>query len=238
MRHSPSQTPVTPYQSLRLSTAATRPVYMPEDEAARKEPLTVPPASASNPQTEDPVSVDNEVALSEAVKQAGVADRTLRRWLDKGLLKGRRTDSPYGVKWLVSLSEVKKLADVRGIGSDKGVTVSSDASTETGVDQATDDNPVETPPPGQMLVPQAEWERVMGQMASVVNLAGELGDAKEAKGRAEAMAEVYKTKLSAERDRYEGEIARWQREAEKRDGELQSAQEAAQRKRGWFRRRR
>jgi hypothetical protein len=167
---------------------------MPEDEDARKEPLPAPPAS-----------LDTEVTLTEAVKQTGVADRTLRRWLDKGVLKGRRTDSPYGVKWLVSLSEVKRLADERGIGSDKGATVSSGSSMETGVDQATDDNPVETPPPGQMLVPQAEWERVMGQMASVVNLAGELGDAKEAKGRAEAMAEVYKTKLSAERDRYQWE---------------------------------
>src|SRR5215217_1417225 len=81
---------------------------MPEDEDARKEPLPAPPAS-----------LDTEVTLAEAVKQTGVADRTLRRWLDKGVLKGRRTDSPYGVKWLVSLSEVKRLADERGIGSDK-----------------------------------------------------------------------------------------------------------------------
>jgi hypothetical protein len=146
--------------------------------------------------------------------------------LTKGTVQGRQVDSPNGLKWLVSLSNVKEVAAQKALGLDR-VTPHSPAAT-------TDDQPDH---PGQMLVPRQDWERAIAQIASFADLAGELGEAKEAKGRAEVKAELFKEKLTEERERYQVEQERTRKHVEQLDSELQAAQEAAQRKRGWFRRR-
>jgi hypothetical protein len=122
-------------------------------------------------------SLGDEVTLAKAVEATGVSDKTLRRWLTKGTVQGRQVDSPNGLKWLVSLSNVKEVAAQKALGLDK-VTPHSPVVI-------IDDQPDH---PGQMLVPRQDWERAIAQMANVVDLAGELGEAKEAKGRAEVKA--------------------------------------------------
>jgi DNA-binding transcriptional MerR regulator len=180
-----------------------------------------------------PGKSDDEVTLSEAVKATGVTDRTLRRWLSKGDVKGRQVESPYGEQWLVPLSAVQEIAVRKGLGHARSVVVTpvvNGALTPVSADEVGQAGPGVTPL-------TTEWQRVMAQMANVVDLAGELGETKEAKGRAEMKAEHLKEKLGEERSKYEGKLARERERVEQLEAELQAAQEAAQRKRGWFRRR-
>jgi hypothetical protein len=207
-------------------------------------------AGAVTPLPAIPGKSDDEATLSEAVKATGVTDRTLRRWLDKGVLKGRQVESPYGAQWLVPLTAVQEIAVRKGLGHARSEVVTpvvNGASPVVGADEVGQAGPGVTPltpdtvehnSPGQMLVPKAEWERAIAQMANIADLAGELGEAKEAKGRAEVKAEMFKAKIGEERTRYEAEIEHGQKRIESLEAELQATQETAQRKRGWFRRRR
>lgn len=179
------------------------------------------------------------VTLSEAVQATGVADKTLRRWLSKGEVQGREVDHQFGVQWTVLLSEVKNLAAKKGIGHLRTKPAHSDMSTQ---DQGSDQGPVQDTPPGQMLVPRAEWERAVTQMANIADLAAELGEAKEAKGRAEAKLEIIDERLKNTREqrdtaRADRDIALARtRELEAAAAEAAKALEAQAQKRSWFRR--
>ena len=201
-----------------------------------------------SPVTDDDVTV--EVPLSEAVTATGVSIRTLRRWLDNGQLTGRLVDSQYGQQWLVSLARVKEIAVQKGIGHLKGATVTTDTPD---VAEDTDHGSDRGVPPGQMLVARQDWERALSQMANFSDLASELGEAKEAKGRAEAKVETMREKLNDTREdlndtREERDAARTERDAVlQRVRELEQAAAVAEalakaesdqpQKRGWFRRR-
>jgi hypothetical protein len=86
------------------------------------------PTYLSLPYPVTPGKSDDEVTLSEAVKATGVTDRTLRRWLDKGVLKGRQVESPYGVQWLVPLSAVQEIAVRKGLGHARSVVAAPDVT--------------------------------------------------------------------------------------------------------------
>jgi hypothetical protein len=193
-----------------------------------------PSSGTVTPLPANPGKSDDEVTLSEAVKATGVTDRTLRRWLDKGVLKGRQVESPYGAQWLVPLTAVQEIAVRKGLGHARSVVDNGEARVVTpddtplvGSDTVAPDNGVS---PRQMLVPKAEWERAIAQMANIADLAGELGEAKEAKGRAEVKAEMFKAKIGEERTRYEAELEHGQKRIESLEAEVK----AAQVKRGWF----
>jgi len=173
------------------------------------------------------------VTLSEAVQATGVADKTLRRWLSKGEVQGREVNHQFGVQWTVLLSEVKDLAAQKGIGHLRTKPAPSDMSTQ---DQGSDRGVVQDTPPGQMLVPRAEWERAVTQMANIADLAAELGEAKEAKGRAEAKAETMNERLKSIRDERDAAKARVEELEAEAKARLEAELAAATRKRGWFRR--
>jgi hypothetical protein len=192
------------------------------------------------PSPGDGNDVEIWVTLSEAVQATGVADKTLRRWLSKGEVQGREVNHQFGVQWTVLLSEVKGLAAQKGIGHLRTKTAVSDMSTQ---DQGSDQGAVQDTPPGQMLVPRAEWERAVTQMANIADLAAELGEAKEAKGRAEAKLEIIDERLKNTREQRDAAradrdalLARV-RELEATAEEAAKAREAQSQKRSWFRRR-
>jgi chromosome segregation ATPase len=105
-----------------------------------------------------------------------------------------------------------------------------------------------------MLVPQKEWERAVTQMANIADLAAELGEAKEAKGRAEAKLEVIDERLKSAREESNAARAGRDEARAERDAAMQRVRELEQqaavaealvkaqdkkpRKRGWFGRRR
>lgn len=158
------------------------------------------------------------VTIKEAVEATGITDKTLRRWLKAGTVQGRSVSSSTGDQWTVELSRVKEVALQRAIGVFADIPV-----------EATETTPVQ---PGQMLVPKDQWEKAVAQMANIVDLAGEIGEAKEAKGRAEATAEQYKQRISDAREAVQRERDR----ADRAEAELKQAREEANKKRGWFRR--
>ena len=203
-------------------------------------PVDTGQTSDSQPSSRDDNDVEVWVTLSEAIQATGVSDKTLRRWLSKGEVQGREVNHQFGVQWTVLLSEVKNLAAKKGIGHLRTKAAASDMSTQ---DQGSGQGPVQDTPPGQMLVPRAEWERAVTQMANIADLAAELGEAKEAKGRAEAKLEIIDERLkntreardAARADR-DNALARV-KELEATAAEAAKALEAQSQKRSWFRRR-
>lgn len=213
-------------------------------------PVDAHQSSDGQPSPGDGNDVEVWVTLSEAVQATGVADKTLRRWLSKGEVQGREVNHQFGVQWTVLLSEVKDLAAKKGIGHLRTKGAGSDMSTQ---DQGSDQGLVQDTPPGQMLVPRSEWERAVTQMANIADLAAELGEAKEAKGRAEAKLEIIDERLKNTRE--ERDAARADRDGARTelDAALQRVKELEQeaavtealakaeseksQKRGWFRRR-
>jgi hypothetical protein len=214
-------------------------------------PADVNKTSDGQSSPDDDSEIEVWVTLSEAVQAAGVADKTLRRWLSKGEVQGREVNHQFGVQWTVLLSEVKDLAARKGIGHLRSRAGASDMSTQG---QGSDQGSVQGTSPGQMLVPRDEWERAVTQMANIADLAAELGEAKEAKGRAEAKLEIIDERLKNTRE--ERDAARSDRDGVRteRDAALQRVKELEQeaavvealakaeeekpQKRGWFRRRR
>jgi hypothetical protein len=214
-------------------------------------PVDVSETSDGQPSLDDGNDVEVWVTLSEAVQATGVADKTLRRWLSKGEVQGREVNHQFGVQWTVLLSEVKELAARKGIGHLRSKAAPSDMSTP---DQGSGQGVVQGAPPGQMLVPRTEWERAVTQMANIADLAAELGEAKEAKGRAEAKLEVIDERLKSTRE--ERDAARADRDGARTELDatllrlkeleqeaavveaLAKAEAEKSQRRSWFRRRR
>ncbi len=155
--------------------------------------------------------------IAQAARVAQKSPTTIKKWRDDGRFPNAKRDGngPLAA-WLIPLEDLKATGWKLDLDQSDQPEVIDLRGDQPGShpDGPPDQSAIFTPPPGQTLVPQEQWEVALSQMGRVFDLSMELSKATEAKGRAESRAEVFKERIAQERgraDRLEAELTRKRR---------------------------